>query len=99
MKSWVMACAWLVPPLVATAAPAGVEFECLVELAQVVELRSTVEGLIDKINVCRCDAVRRGQVLAELQSRAGRLAVESARFRSQMEGQIATAQSRIAYAT
>jgi len=99
MKSWVMACAWLVTPLGAAAAPGGVEFECLVEPAQVVELRSTVEGLIDKINVRRGDAVRRGQVLAELQSRAERLAVESARFRSLMEGQIATAQSRIAYAS
>ena len=74
-------------------------FECLIEPAQVVELRSTVEGLLDKVHVRRGDNVRRGQVLAELQSRAERLAVESARFRSEMEGQIATAQNRVAYAT
>ena len=51
------------------------------------------------MNVRRGDKVYRGQVLAELQSRAEKLAVESARFRSQMEGPIATAQNRIDYAT
>ena len=47
------------------------------------------------MNVRRGDKVHRGQVLAELQSRAEKLAVASARFRSQMEGPIATAQNRI----
>ncbi len=83
----------------ALAALPAVAYECLIEPAQVVELRTTVEGLIDKVHVRRGDNVRRGQVLAELQSRAERLAVESARFRSQMAGQIATAENRVAYAT
>lgn len=99
MKAVVWGCALWAPMLVAAAVPASGSFECLIEPAQVVELRSTVEGLIEKVNVRRGDSVRRGQVLAELQSRAERLAVESVRFRSQMEGQIATAQSRIEYAT
>lgn len=89
---------FLVAPALAAAAQASPGFECLIEPAQVVEVRTTVEGLIEKVNVRRGDSVRRGQVLAELQSRAERLAVDSARFRAQMEGQVETAESRTAYA-
>jgi RND family efflux transporter MFP subunit len=88
-----------VPVLAGAAPPVAAVYECLIEPAQVVELRTTVEGLIDKVNVRRGDSVRRGQVLAELQSRAEKLAVASAKFRAGMEGQIDTSQSRIAYAT
>ena len=86
------------PALAATAQP-GPGFECLIEPSQVIDMRTTVEGLIEKVHVRRGDAVRRGQVLAELQSRAERLAVESARFRARMEGQIETAENRVAYAS
>ncbi len=92
---WLPACVLAAGPQTTAAAA----YECLIEPAQVVDLRTTVEGLIDKVHVRRGDNVRRGQVLAELQSRAERLAVESARFRSQMEGQIATAENRVAYAS
>jgi RND family efflux transporter MFP subunit len=88
-----------VPVLAGAAPPVAAVYECLIEPSQVVELRTTVEGLIDKVNVRRGDSVRRGQVLAELQSRAEKLAVASAKFRAGMEGQIDTSQSRIAYAT
>jgi RND family efflux transporter MFP subunit len=73
-------------------------YECLVEPSQTVELRTAVDGLIDKVNVRRADTVRKGQPLVELQSRAEIVAVESARFRAEMTGQIATARSRVAYA-
>ena len=99
MKVILWGCALLAPMFSVAAVPASGSFDCLIEPAQVVELRSTVEGLIEKVNVRRGDSVRRGQVLAELESRAERLTVESVRFRSQMEGQIATAESRIKYAT
>lgn len=87
---------WLVllAPLVSQAAG----YECLIEPSQVVELRTPVEGLIAKINVRRGDAVRRGQVLMELQSDVERVTVESARYRAQMEGQIGSAKNRIEYA-
>lgn len=84
----------LCAPLLAGAAG----FECLVEPMQTVELRTAVDGLIEKVHVGRADAVRRGQALVELQSRAEIVAVESARYRAEMTGQIATAQSRVAYA-
>lgn len=73
-------------------------FECLVEPMQTVELRTAVDGLIEKVHVDRADTVHRGQALVELQSRAEVVGVESARYRAEMTGQIATAQSRVAYA-
>jgi len=82
-------------PLLAAAAG----FECLVEPSQTVELRSAVDGLIDQVLVQRADRVRKGQALVELQSKAEKAALDSARFRSEMQGQIATARSRVAYAS
>lgn len=73
-------------------------YECLVEASQTVELRTAVDGLIDKVHVQRADRVRRGQPLVELESRVETVAVEAARFRAEMKGQIATAQSRVTYA-
>lgn len=77
----------------------GAGFECLIEPAQVVEVRAPVDGVVAAVHVQRGDVLRRGQVLVELQSAAERVAVESARFRSQMDGNIAAARNRVAYAT
>jgi RND family efflux transporter MFP subunit len=93
MKRWI-ACATLWGPLLAGAAG----YECLVEPSQTVELRTAVDGLIDKVHVDRADRVRKGQPLVELQSRAEKVALDSARFRAQMTGQIVTARSRVDYA-
>jgi RND family efflux transporter MFP subunit len=81
------------------AAPAiAASFECLIEPMQVVEIRSPVEGLIDKIYVNRGDSVSRDQVLVELQSDVERSAVESSRFRAEMKGRITAAQDRLEFA-
>ena len=79
------------------AAAAG--FDCLIEPSQVVELRASVDGTIAVVHVQRGDVLRKGQVLVELQSTAERVAVDSARYRAQMEGQMASARNRIDYAT
>jgi len=86
----------LVAPL---AAQAQAGFDCLIEPSQVVEVRSPVDGLIANIYVKRGDAIRRGQTLLDLQSGAERAAVEGARYRSTMDGQIASAKNRVQYAT
>jgi RND family efflux transporter MFP subunit len=74
-------------------------FECLIEASQVVEVRSSVDGVIAAVHVQRGDVVRKGQPLVELSSAAERVAVESARYRSAMEGQILSARNRVDYAT
>jgi RND family efflux transporter MFP subunit len=97
--AWAVALWW---PVVAGAAGAKAgppQYECLIEPIQVVDLRSSAEGLLQRVTVQRGDPVRKGQVLAELQSHAESLAVESAAHRAQMEGPILAAQNRIAYAT
>jgi RND family efflux transporter MFP subunit len=73
-------------------------FECLIEPSQVVEVRSPVDGVIAAVHVRRGDPIRKGQVLVELQSAAERAAVDAARFRAQMEAQVAAAQNRLDYA-
>jgi RND family efflux transporter MFP subunit len=80
----------------AQAAP-GVD--CLLEPWQVVEVRSPVDGLIASIAVQRGDAIRRGQPLVTLQSEAERAGVELAAARAKAEGAIASARSRIDYAS
>lgn len=91
---------WAVLPFLlgAGAALAAAPYECLIEPVQVVELRSPVEGLIDKVNVQRGDVVKRGQVLVELHSEVERSTVELARYRAQMGGRIAAARDRLDYA-
>jgi len=83
----------------AASALAAEGFECLLEPAQVVEVRAPVDGVIASIAVSRGDPVRKGQALVQLESSVERAAVESARFRAGMEGQIAAARNRIDYAT
>ncbi len=74
-------------------------FDCLIEPNQIVEIRSPVEGLIEKIHVKRGDRVKAGQVLVQLESSPEQSAAEMARYRSGMEGRIATAKNRLDYAT
>ena len=74
-------------------------FDCMIEPSQIVEVRSPVDGVIAAVHARRGDIVRKGQVLFELQSSVERSAVEAARFRAQMEGQISSARSRLDYAT
>ncbi len=91
---WLVALGALGAPLAAGAMP----YECLIEPMQVVELRSPVEGLIEKVNVHRGDPVKQGQVLVELDSKVERSTVELARYRSRMKGRIAAAKDRVDYA-
>lgn len=93
MKLMLAAWATLMPVLALAS-----EFECLIEPSQVVELRASVDGVIAAVHVQRADELRKGQILVELQSEAERIAVESARYRAQMEGQIAAARTRVDYA-
>jgi RND family efflux transporter MFP subunit len=74
-------------------------FECLIEPNQVVEIRSPTEGLIEKIFVKRGDRISEGQVLIKLESSVEQSAADMAKFRSQMEGRIASARNRLEYAT
>lgn len=73
-------------------------FECLTAPNQVVEIRSPVEGLIEKVHVQRGDSIARGQILVELESEVERSAAMAAKFRAEMLGRIESAKNRLAYA-
>ena len=70
------------------------EYDCLIEARQSVDVRSPVEGVIDSINVRRGDVVKRGQLLATLASGPERAAVNLARSRAAMQGDIKSAEAR-----
>lgn len=80
--------------LPAAAAPES-GYACLIEPFQRIELRSAVEARIERMHVDRGSEVKKGQVLVELDSAAERAALEGARFRAVMEGELASADSRV----
>lgn len=85
-------------PVLALAQPVAAGHACLIEPMQRIELRSPVEGRIAAIHVERGSEVRKGQILVELDTAAERAALEGAKFRSVMEGQLRSAGSRLAAA-
>lgn len=79
-----------------SAAPAlARDFDCLIEARQTVEVRSPVEAVIEAILVSRGDFVRKGQVIVTLESGAEKAALELARSRASMQGEINAAQARL----
>lgn len=93
-----MTCRLLLPliPLLVISAPAAA-FDCLLEPRQVVELRSPVEGLIDKVHVERGGTVRKGQVLVELSTAVERATLALAAHRAEMSGRLESARNRVAF--
>ena len=77
------------------AGPANKGYACLIEPFSRVEMRSVVEGRIATMHVDRGSEVRKGQVLVELESAPERAALEGARYRAVMEGEIKGADGRV----
>ena len=65
-----MKCSLAALALLAAGAAAANPYECLIQPNQTVEVRSSVEGVIEKVLVQRGDRVRAGQVLVQLESAA-----------------------------
>lgn len=78
-----------------TAGVQGAEYDCMIEARQNIEVRSSVEGVIDTIYVRRGDAVKRGQLLATLASGPERAALDVARSRATMQGELKAAEARV----
>lgn len=81
--------------LLYTAPVVAQDFDCLIEARQTVEVRSSVEAVIEAIPVSRGDYVRKGQVLVTLESGAEKAALELARSRAAMQGEIKAAEARL----
>lgn len=87
----------LICPAAARAQTDGA-FDCIIEARQMVEIRSPVEGLIEKIHVERGDTVERGQVVVTLESGPERAALAVARSRAEQAGAVKAAEARLALA-
>ena len=96
-----LCCAGILAAASAAAQPApavfgnGSEYDCLIEARQALDIRSPVEGVIDKVLVQRGASVRKGQTLALLSSGPERAALDLARSRATNEGEIKAAQARV----
>jgi RND family efflux transporter MFP subunit len=77
----------------ASAAPG--EYDCLIEARQSVDIRPAVEGVIESMLVRRGDAVRKDAVVATLLSGPERAALDVARSRASMEGELKSAAARV----
>jgi RND family efflux transporter MFP subunit len=78
-------------PLGASAA----EFRGLIEPHRFIKVGSPQPGVLATVSVERGDFVKKGQVLATLQSGVERAAMEVARYRAQMEGGIKAKQANL----
>ena len=97
--SWLLVCSLAVlagtAALAAPAAPAN-EFDCLIEPAQVVEVRSPVVGLLQQVHARRGEAIRQGQLLVTIESSVARSAADTARFRAETQGSLQLARNKLA---
>lgn len=98
VKTRLCAALGLVTALTAVSDLRAAEFDCMIEPRQVLELRSPIEGLIAKVNVDRGEFVKKGQVLAVLDTSVDRVSAEIARHKANMEGAVLAGRSRLEFA-
>ena len=84
--------------LLLAAASRAAEFECLIEPKVVVDVSTSVEGVIEKVHVDRGDRVIAGQSLVQLQSNVQSAIVEMAEQRATAEGTIARTEVNLRFA-
>lgn len=88
-------CAATLAAASAHAADAPLEFDCLIEARQEIDVRSPVEGVIESVKVRRGTLVERNQEIATLASGPERAGLALARSRATMQGELKTAQARV----
>ena len=88
--------------LAAVASEAGANsdatFDCVIQPTEVVELSSSVSGIIGAVNVDRSDPVEIGQVVAQLQSDVEQAQVELSKQRAGFEGEIESKRASLGFA-
>lgn len=71
------------------------EFDGVIEPFRVVKVGSSVYGILETVNVDRGDFVKKGEVLATLQSGVEKATMEAARARAEMEAGIKAKQAQL----
>jgi RND family efflux transporter MFP subunit len=81
---------------IAAAWPAAADdYDCIIEARQMVDIRSPVEGLIERVAVERGEGVKKGQVLVTLESGPERAALAVAKQRAGAVGAVKSAEARL----
>jgi len=75
------------------------EFDGVIEPSMIVKVGSGTYGILETVNLDRGDFVRKGQVLATLQSGVEKAAMEAARARAEMEASIKAKKSNLDFYT
>lgn len=73
----------------------GADFDCLIEARQMIDIRSPVEATIESVQIRRGDLVKKGQVIATLESGPERAGLELAKSRATMQGELKAAEARL----
>lgn len=81
--------------LSAATARAASDFECMIEARQQVEIRSSVEAVIESVRVRRGDVVAKGMVLVTLESGPERASLALAQSRATNQGEIKVNEARV----
>ena len=92
--AWAGLAGWatLAGPAQAAAPP---EFDCLIEPAQVVDVRSPVVGLLQHVHARRGQSIQKGQVLVTIESSVEQSAAATASFRAGAEGALQQARHKV----
>jgi RND family efflux transporter MFP subunit len=80
---------------VATAEETRGAHDCLIEARQELDVRTSAEGVIESVQVRRGDVVKKGALLAKLASGPEQAALNLARSRATMEGELKAAETRV----
>jgi RND family efflux transporter MFP subunit len=70
-------------------------YDCMIEARQSVDVRSPVEGVIETLYVQRGELVKMGMLVATLSSGPEKAALDVARSRAGMQGEIKSAEARV----
>lgn len=80
--------------MLATSAAAA-DYDCLIEARQQVDIRSPVEAVVESVLIQRGETVKKGQVIATLESGPERAALDLAKSRATMQGELKAAEARV----
>ena len=78
----------------AATAAGATDHDCMIEPAQVVEVRSPVVGLLQQVPVRRGQSIRKGDTLVVIESSVERSQAETASFRAQAQGAVLEARGK-----
>jgi RND family efflux transporter MFP subunit len=99
MTGWLTGIVLLTHGQLHAAALNGGDLDCLIEPHEVVNLSSPVEGVLEKVFVERGAYVKKGQVVAQLESNLEQATVVLARARADVDAAIRSAEARLEFST